>query len=485
MAKDIFELSRPGRTGYRFASTPVEDPVEVPADYLRDEPAQLPEISEPGVVRHFIELSVLNHHVDKNLYPLGSCTMKYNPKVNEDVAAMPAFSGLHPEQSDSDVQGALEVIYTLERKLRAITGMDEFSLQTAAGAHGELLGMLIARKYFNERGEHRSKVIVADSAHGTNPASAHMVGFHNMAIPSGENGEVDMDVYERSLDEDTAVLMLTVPNTLGIFESRIADIIGMAHRHGALCYMDGANMNALLGRTRPGDMGFDIMHLNLHKTFSTPHGGGGPGSGPVGVRKELARYLPGPKVEREGDAFRFARQDAGGVGAIHSFYGNFGIYLRALSYIVRHGAEGLRRISGAANLNANYLAEALSDLYPIPYGKRCMHEFVASGDPYKKYGIRTLDIAKRLLDFGYHAPTVYFPLIVHEALMIEPTETESKDTLDEFVAVMKRIAKEARETPELLTSAPSNTPVRRLDEVTANRKPVLAVPPDNEPSERG
>jgi glycine dehydrogenase subunit 2 len=484
MPKDIFELSRSGRTGYRFAHEPIEDPAAVPADYLRDDPPGLPEISEPGVVRHFIELSILNHHVDKNLYPLGSCTMKYNPKINEDVASMPAFAGLHPSQADSDVQGALEVIYTLEQKLRAITGMDDFSLQTAAGAHGELLGMLIARKYFADRGERRSKVLVADSAHGTNPASAHMVGFRNMAIPSGENGEVEMDVFERSLDEDTAVLMLTVPNTLGIFESRIAEIIEMAHARGVLCYMDGANMNALLGRTRPGDMGFDIIHLNLHKTFSTPHGGGGPGSGPVGVRENLARYLPGPRVQKDGETFRFAREGTGDVGAIHSFYGNFGIYLRALSYIVRHGAAGLKRISGAANLNANYLAEALSDLYPIPYGKRCMHEFVASGDPYKKHGVRTLDIAKRLLDFGYHAPTVYFPLIVHEALMIEPTETESKDTLDEFIAVMKRIAKEARENPELLTSAPRNTPVRRLDEVTANRKPVLTVPPDFESSER-
>jgi glycine dehydrogenase subunit 2 len=476
MPKTIIELSRSGRPGYRFSAEPVGDPVDVPQEYLREEPPGLPEVSEPGVVRHFIELSVLNHHIDKNLYPLGSCTMKYNPKVNEDVAAIKDFAGLHPEQSDADIQGALEVINTLERKLCAITGMDEFSLHTAAGAHGELLGMLIAKRHFDDRNERRTKVLVADSAHGTNPASAHMVGFHNMAIPSGDDGEVDMAVLDRSVDDDTAVLMLTVPNTLGIFESRIAEITEIAHERGALCYMDGANMNALLGRARPGDMGFDIMHLNLHKTFSTPHGGGGPGSGPVGVTESLARYLPGPRVIEDGDGFRLAKTKPDGVGAIHSFYGNFGIYLRALSYIVRHGAEGLKRVSATANLNANYLAELLSELYPIPYGKRCMHEFVATGEPYKKHGIKTLDIAKRLLDFGIHAPTVYFPLVVPEALMIEPTETESKETLDEFVAVMKRIAREARENPELLKSAPQSTPVRRLDEVTANRKPVLAVP---------
>jgi glycine dehydrogenase subunit 2 len=418
--------------------------------------------------------------VDKNLYPLGSCTMKYNPKINEDVAAMIGFSGLHPEQADSDIQGALHVMHELEGKLCAITGMDAFSLHTAAGAHGELLGMLIAREYFRDRNERRSKVLVADSAHGTNPASAHMVGFQNVAVPSGPNGEVDLEVLSRSVDADTAVLMLTVPNTLGIFESRITEIVRVAHAHGALCYMDGANMNALLGRALPGDMGFDMMHLNLHKTFSTPHGGGGPGSGPLGVRKPLERYLPNPRVRKDGDRLSLADVNEGSVGAIHSFYGNFGIFLRALTYIVRHGAEGLKRISGAANLNANYLAERLSGLFPIPYGKRCMHEFIATGEPYKKHGVRTLDIAKRLLDFGFYAPTIYFPLVVPEALMIEPTETESKETLDEFVAVMERIAREARENPEILKTSPLSTPVRRLDELSANRKPVLAVPLDAE-----
>jgi glycine dehydrogenase subunit 2 len=475
MRKTIFERSRRHRRGYTFAGEPGPAPSDIPDACLRRRRAKLPELGEPEVVRHFIALSVLNHHVDKDLYPLGSCTMKYNPKVNEDVAAMKGFAALHPEQLDEDVQGALEVIYTLEEKLSAITGMSAFSLSTAAGAHGELLGMLIAKKYFAERNEARRVVLVPDSAHGTNPASASLVGFDNRAIASGKNGEVDLQVLDRALDAETAVLMLTVPNTLGIFESRIAEVIRLAHERGALCYMDGANLNALLGRARPGDMGFDIMHVNLHKTFSTPHGGGGPGAGPVGVTRALARFLPGPRVRRKGGRFVFEDGDETSVGAIHSFYGNFGIYLRALVYIVRHGGEGLKKVSGAANLNANYLAKALADVYPVPYGTRCMHEFVASGEPFKKFSIRTLDIAKRLLDFGIHAPTVYFPLIVPEALMIEPTETESKETLDRFIAVMKRIAREAEENPELLRTAPHDTPVRRLDEVTANRHPVLTA----------
>jgi glycine dehydrogenase subunit 2 len=473
--KTIYERSRTGRRGYRFAGEPAPAPAGIPPSYLRDGSPGLPEASEPDVVRHFIALSVLNHHVDKDLYPLGSCTMKYNPKVNEDVAAMRAFAALHPEQNDDDVQGALRVIHTLEEKLCAITGMGAFCLNSAAGAHGELIGMLIAKKHFAGRNENRRKVLVPDSAHGTNPASASLVGFENHSIPSAENGEVDFDLLRRALDTDTAVLMLTVPNTLGIFETRIGEIVEIAHEKGTLCYMDGANLNALLGRTRPGDMGFDIMHVNLHKTFSTPHGGGGPGAGPVGVRESLAKLLPVPRVRKEGDRFVVERQSPTSVGAIHSFYGNFAIYLRALVYIMRHGAEGLKRVSGAAILNANYLANALADTYPVPHGRRCMHEFVASGETFKKHGVRTLDIAKRLLDFGFHAPTVYFPLIVPEALMIEPTETESKETLDRFVEVMIRIAREAEENPEMLRNAPHHTPVRRLDEVVANRHPVLAA----------
>ncbi|MFQ5512045.1 MAG: aminomethyl-transferring glycine dehydrogenase subunit GcvPB [Candidatus Krumholzibacteriia bacterium] len=477
MKKTLFEMSREGRRGFRFAGEPAPEPVDVADEYLRANRPGLPQVSEPGIVRHFTELSVLNHHIDKNLYPLGSCTMKYNPKVNEDVASMKSFAGLHPEQPDPDVQGALEVIHTLEQKLCAIVGMDAFSLNTAAGAHGELVGMMMAKKYFADRGESRGKVLVADSAHGTNPASAHMVGYENQAVPSGKDGEVDMDVLNRSLDKNTAVLMLTVPNTLGIFERRIGEILDLAHERGALCYMDGANLNALLGWARPGDFGFDMMHLNLHKTFSTPHGGGGPGSGPIGVKESLAAFLPVPRVRRDGDQFRVEHEDPHSVGSIHSFYGNFGIYLRALCYIVRHGAAGLRRVATTANLNANYLASQLEEAFPIPYGKRCMHEFVASGEPYKKHGVRTLDIAKRLLDFGYHAPTIYFPMVVREAIMIEPTETEGKETLDQFVAVMKQIAREAVEDPDLLKGAPHDTPVRRLDETTANRKPVLTAPP--------
>ncbi len=477
MLQTIFEKSRKGRCGYTFGSgKPAPSPTDIPQPYLRENRPGLPEVSEPEVVRHFVALSALNHHVDKDFYPLGSCTMKYNPKVNEDVAAMPGFIGLHPEQFDIDTQGALEVLHTLEKKLCGISGMGAFSLSAAAGAHGELLGMLIAKKYFEDKKEKRHKILVPDSAHGTNPSSAHLVGFENHSIPSGKNGEVDMDVLDAVLDKETAVLMLTVPNTLGIFESRIGEVIERAHEKGALCYLDGANLNALLGRARPGDMGFDIMHMNLHKTFSTPHGGGGPGSGPVGVTETLAPYLPGPRVAEEGGRFFFDYDNPSSVGAIHSFYGNFGIYLRALVYITRHGSEGLRRVSGAANLNANYLAHELGSVYPIPHGKRCMHEFVASGERFKEHGVRTLDIAKRLLDFGIHAPTVYFPLIVPEALMIEPTETESKETLDRFISVMKQIAREAEEDPELLKTAPHSTPVRRLDETTANRKPVLVAP---------
>jgi glycine dehydrogenase subunit 2 len=477
MARTIFDKSRVGRVGYRFRAMPDGRPDEIPAEYLRTRPAHLPEVSEPEVVRHYTALSILNHHVDRDLYPLGSCTMKYNPKMNEDIASNPAFSGLHPEQDDEDVQGALEVMHTLERKLSAICGMDAFSLQGVAGAHGELLGMMLARKYFDERGEKRSTVLVPDTAHGTNPASVQIAGFTSRTVPSGADGGVDLDALDAAVNGDTAVLMLTVPNTLGLFETRITEIIDRVHAHGALCYMDGANLNALLGRARPGDMGFDIIHINLHKTFSTPHGGGGPGSGPVGVKRHLTHLLPFPRVEVDGGTYRLVDGTSAGVRSIHSFYGNFAICLRALAYIERVGAEGLGRISAAANLNANYLAKAMSDLFPIPYGERCMHEFVASGQDLKqKFGVRTLDIAKRLLDFGIHAPTVYFPLVVPEALMIEPTETESRETLDRFVAVMREIVAEAKENPAMLSGAPHSCPVRRLDEVSANRQPVVAAP---------
>lgn len=462
--------------GYRYTTGALETPKDIPAEYLRAHSPRLPEVSEAEVVRHYIALSLLNHHVDKDFYPLGSCTMKYNPKMNEDIAAHPAFATLHPEQQDGDVQGALQVLHTLERKLAVISGMDAVSLQGVAGAHGELLGMMLARSYFDERGETRKKVIVPDTAHGTNPASVHLAGFTSHTIKSNAKGEIDVDLLRSVIDDDTAVIMLTVPNTLGLFERNILDITACAHEKGALCYMDGANLNALLGRARPGDMGFDIMHINLHKTFSTPHGGGGPGAGPVAVKKFLAHLLPSPRVETAGTGYRLVEKGAAGVGSIHSFYGNFAICLRALAYIERVGAEGLRRISATANLNANYLAKAIEKLFPVPFGTRCMHEFVASGSDIKQYGVRTLDIAKRLLDFGIHAPTVYFPLVVPEALMIEPTETESKETLDRFVSIMHQIVTEAKENPELLTGAPRSCPVRRLDEVTANRQPVVTAP---------
>ncbi len=476
MGESIYSKSRKGRPSWHAASSAPEIDGLLPQEYLREGPIGLPEVSEPQVARHYVGLSVKNHHVDKDLFPLGSCTMKYNPKINEDVAAFPGFSGLHPEQSEDDVQGALEVMSVLEEKLAAISGMDAVTLQTVAGAQGELLGLMMARAYFDDRGETRNMVLVPDSAHGTNPSSAAVAGFRIKTFKSGEDGRVDVGALAEALDDDTAVLMLTVPNTLGLFETSIDEITRLVHEKGGLCYLDGANLNAVMGRCRPGDLGFDVMHFNLHKTFSTPHGGGGPGSGPVGVKSILEPYLPVPRVARRDGRYTLDHDRPSTVGKLHSFYGNFGIYLRALVYITSLGSDGIRRASGAAVLNANYLAVLLADDYPIPYGRRCMHEFVATGDPYKKYGVRTLDIAKRLLDFGFYAPTVYFPLIVSEALMVEPTDTEGRETLDRFAEAMIQIAREAVETPEVLKEAPHDTPVRRLDETAANRKPVVTVP---------
>lgn len=479
MPRTVYQKSRKGSPTFTFAAQ-LPPPAGVEEAYLRKGPVGLPEVSEPQVVRHYIELSTLNHHVDKDLFPLGSCTMKYNPKINEEVAGLAHFCGLHPEQSVEDVQGALEVMAELEDKLAKIAGMDAVTLQTVAGAQGELLGLLLAKAYFDNRGESRTKVLVPDSAHGTNPSSAAVAGFQLHTFKSGADGRVDLDGLAAVLDDDTAVLMLTVPNTLGLFETRIGEITELVHAKGGLCYLDGANLNALMGHARPGDMGFDVMHFNLHKTFSTPHGGGGPGAGPVGVKSFLEPFLPVPRVRREDAGYKLDYDVPHSVGALHSFYGNFAICLRALVYITRLGADGVRRAAATANLNANYLAGALSSVYPVPYGKRCMHEFVASGEPFKKYGVRTLDIAKRLLDFGFYAPTVYFPLIVPEALMIEPTETEGKETLDRFVEVLLRIAREAAETPELLKTAPHDTPVRRLDETAANRHPIVTAPIEDE-----
>lgn len=475
MPDTIYKKSRPGRHGFRVA--PDAPKPDLPDEFLRDGPIGLPEVTEPQVMRHYVELSTLNHHVDKDLYPLGSCTMKYNPKVNEEVAALAGFSGLHPEQDERDVQGALGVIHDLEDQLAVVSGMDAVTLQPAAGAHGELTGLIVARAYFGNRGEPgRTRVLIPDSAHGTNPASAKIAGLEPETIHSGADGRIDVAALRERLDNDVAVLMLTVPNTLGLFEDRITEITAAVHKVGGLCYMDGANMNALMGQVRPGDLGFDVMHFNLHKTFSTPHGGGGPGSGPVAVKSHLEPFLPGPRVQRAGDGFRFAPQSVLRVGPVHSFFGNFGIYLRALAYIMRLGADGIRHASQVACLNANYLARRLGDEYPIPYGQRCMHEFVASGDRFREYGVRTLDIAKRLLDYGFHAPTMYFPLVVQEAIMVEPTETETLETLDRFADTMLDIAREAREHPERLTLAPTRTPVRRVDETMANRHPVITAP---------
>jgi glycine dehydrogenase subunit 2 len=399
--------------------------------------------------------------------------MKYNPKINEDVARYPGFAHLHPYQPESMVQGALELLYNLQKDLAEITGMDSVTLQPAAGAQGEWTGLMLIRAYHESRGEKRTKVIVPDSAHGTNPASATVAGFETVTIPSDERGLVSIEALRQAVGPDTAALMLTNPNTLGLFEENIVEIARIVHDAGGLLYYDGANANAILGYSRPGDMGFDVVHLNLHKTFTTPHGGGGPGAGPVGVKKILEPFLPKPMVIKEGDQYKLEYDIPGSIGRVKGFYGNFGILVRAYTYILTMGGEGLKRVSENAVLNANYMMRKLQPYYDLPYDRVCKHEFVLSGKRQKKLGVRTLDIAKRLLDFGYHPPTVYFPLIVEECLMIEPTETESKETLDQFIEVMIQIAKEAEESPEVVQEAPHKTVVGRLDEVTAARKPVL------------
>ncbi|MFN2432027.1 MAG: aminomethyl-transferring glycine dehydrogenase subunit GcvPB [Gemmatimonadota bacterium] len=469
----IFERSRPGVAGVRFPALDVEevDPASVVEErLLRREPPRLPEVAENEVVRHFVRLSTLNHHVDKRMYPLGSCTMKYNPKVNEDVARLPGFAALHPAQDPAEIQGALELMHELGEMLKEIVGMDAITLQPAAGSQGELTGLLLIRAYHESRGDPRKRVLIPDSAHGTNPATVVIGGYEVVTLRSNERGQVDPAELERHLDGDVAALMLTNPNTLGKFEREILRITALCHEAGAQVYMDGANMNALLGIARPGDMGYDVCHLNLHKTFSTPHGGGGPGSGPVAVRKHLEPFLPHPLVVRRDGAYALDDDRPRSIGKVHSFFGNFGMHVRAYTYIRMHGAEGLREVSETAILNANYLRGGLADLYDLPYGPACMHEVVFSGDRQKKKGVKTLDIAKRLLDFGFHAPTTYFPLIVSEALMIEPTETESKAELDAFIETMREIDREAGEDPARVRGAPYTTPVGRIDEGRAGRE---------------
>ncbi|WP_310501213.1 aminomethyl-transferring glycine dehydrogenase subunit GcvPB [Paenibacillus qinlingensis] len=473
----IFEMSHPGRVAYSLPDSDVPD-VNIdellPVKFLRQVEPDLPEVYEVDVIRHYTALSRRNFGVDNGFYPLGSCTMKYNPKINEDVARFPGFAHIHPYQPEESIQGAMELLYNLQHDLEAITGMDRVTLQPAAGAHGEWTGLMMIRAYHESRGEHRTKVICPDSAHGTNPASATVAGFQTVTIKSDERGLVNLDELRRAVGTDTAALMLTNPNTLGLFEEQIVEIAEIVHAAGGLLYYDGANANAIMGITRPGDMGFDVVHLNLHKTMSTPHGGGGPGAGPVGVKERLIPFLPTPLVaKREDNSFYFDYNYPQSIGRVKGFYGNFGILVRAYTYIRTLGPEGLRKVSEYAVLNANYMLARLTPYFDVPHPRFCKHEFVLSGNRQKKLGVRTLDIAKRLLDFGYHPPTIYFPLSVEECIMIEPTETESKQTLDSFIDTMIAIAKEVEETPELVKNAPYTTVVSRMDEALAARKPVL------------
>jgi glycine dehydrogenase subunit 2 len=475
--KLIFELSSKGRSGCDLPELDIPPKIIeelISEGSLREKELKLPEVSQVDVVRHFIALSILNHHVDKSFYPLGSCTMKYSPKINEDLARLSGFSSIHPYQPEETVQGALKLMYELGEYLKEIGGIDAVTLQPAAGAQGELTGLLITRAYHTKNGNPRSKIIIPDSAHGTNPASVTITGYQVVQVKSNQKGLVDLEELKKVLDEEVACFMLTTPNTLGLFESQTEEISKAVHNAGALLYMDGANLNALLGIVRPGDMGFDIVHFNLHKTFSTPHGGGGPGAGPLGVKRLLEPFLPVPVIEKKIDekgkdnySFNYKRADS--IGKMQGFYGNFGIMIRAYAFIRACGPEGLKKISENAVLNANYIMESLKDLYHLPYPGPCMHEFVLSGVKQKSKGVRTADIAKRILDYGLHAPTVYFPLIVSEALMIEPTESESRESCDEFIQVMKKIAQEVEENPELVKGAPYNTPVSRLDEVKATK----------------
>ena len=440
---------------------------------------ELPQVSEPEVVRHFVELSTLNHHIDRGLYPLGSCTMKHNPKINDELAALPGFAQAHPLAGDAANQGILRLLWTLQRTLAEITGFAGVTTQPVAGAHGEMTGLMLIRAWHRSRGEgeKRTRVIVPDSAHGTNPASVNLLGWEVVTVPSASDAGVDLGKLRAALDERTAAIMFTVPNTLGLFESHIQEVTKLAHDTGALCYMDGANLNALVGLVRPGDLGFDVMHINVHKTFSTPHGGGGPGGGPVAVAEKLLPFLPVPVIDEAGGTLRTRFDRPQSIGRVHAFHGNVGILVRALAYIAGLGPEGLREVSHSAILNANWLMRRLARTYELPHDLHCMHEFVLSGRRLRAHGIKTLDVAKRLLDFGVHAPTVYFPLIVEEAMMVEPTETETLDRLVHFAEAMETIAREAETDPELLKSAPHTTPSSRLDEGKAARDLVLTWKP--------
>jgi glycine dehydrogenase subunit 2 len=474
----IFERSRPGRGGGKVPHPPKDALSRIPAGNLRVADARLPEVSEPELTRHYVNLSQLNYSVDAGFYPLGSCTMKYNPKVNEWAARLPGFTALHPLAPDEVSQGTLQLLWELEGALAQISGMKAVTLQPAAGAQGELTGILMIRAYHRSRGDtDRTEVLVPDSAHGTNPATASMAGFKTVTIPSAPDGGVDVEAFRAALGPRTAAIMITNPSTLGLFEARLCDLLEAVHEAGGLAYMDGANLNAIMGRFKPGEAGFDVMHINVHKTFSTPHGGGGPGAGPVGVGETLLPFLPSPRVLRSSDG-SFRLEAAGerpmSIGRVRAFVGNTGVLVRAYAYIRAHGGPGLCEVSNDAVLAANYLKARVAEVLDVPFARPCMHEFVASSATLKaETGIRTLDVAKRLIDYGFHPPTIYFPLTVEEALLIEPTETESLETMDAFVEALRCIVAEAHADPDLLHSAPHGSPVRRLDETAAARQPNL------------
>ena len=472
--KLIFELSQPGSKGYSLPKNQFGD-YTLPQEMRRTADANLPECDEMTVVRHYTNLSGNNFGVDNGFYPLGSCTMKYNPAINEETAALKAFAALHPLQPAETCQGALAVYYGLQKSLAALTGLSEFTLNPFAGAHGELTGLMIIRAYHESRGDkQRVKVIVPDSAHGTNPASAAVCGLEIVEVKSKKDGRVDVDDLKNLLDDTVAAMMMTNPNTLGLFETEIPEITRLVHECGGLMYYDGANLNPMLGACRPGDMGFDVMHINLHKTFSTPHGGGGPGSGPVGVRAGLEQFLPRPHVVKDGETYRIEKE-AGSNTPIHvgAFFGNFGVIIKAYTYILTLGKENINMVGPLATVNANYSKECLKDVYELPIDGLCKHEFVFDGLKDKSTGITTMDVAKRLLDYGYHAPTIYFPLLFHESMMIEPTESESKETIDGFINVLRTIAQEAIEQPETVHGAPHHTPIGRVDDVLAAKNPIL------------
>jgi glycine dehydrogenase subunit 2 len=490
-ARTIYEKSKPGRRAAVLPDAGVpEKPLEelIPAKLLRAEPPRLPEIAEPEIVRHYNKLSRRNFDLDSGFYPLGSCTMKHNPRLNERVAALPGHARLHPAQDPRRAQGALELMWLLQGSLAEICGLPHVSLQPSAGSHGELAGLLLTRAYHADRGEERTKVLAPDTSHGTNPASVTMAGYEVVKVATNERGGVEMDDLRAKVDGDVACLMLTNPNTLGLFDENIAEIAALIHQVGGTLYYDGANLNAVMGHSRPGDMGFDIVHVNLHKSFSQPHGGGGPGAGPIAVSDRIEPYLPRPQVVRResdnggGPSYDLDHDRPKSIGRLRGFQGNFGVFVRSYAYILSLGADGLAEASETAVLNANYLvarlAEGRSRKYlPLNFDRHCMHEFVLSGKPMKKeLGLATLDLAKRLLDFGFHPPTVYFPLLVDEALMVEPTETETKESLDAFAEAIEQILEEAEAGPEIAKSAPYTTPVRRLDEVKATRYPVVRQP---------